>query len=264
MRLGYNNAPNLALWWLDGYFDFDTDQSARMRAELQGLQKWHRAQELPQFIEVFKNLQASASQPVTGEQVCSLYAYLQTRVQAIGDRLAPALADLAPTLQTTQLAHIAREYDKRNQQWREEWMEGTPAEVVDRRVKLLVDRAESFYGRLEPAQLAAFRSQINNAGYDVNLHYREMLRRQQDALQVLRELRTAGLADPRAQGQMRALVARTLHSPDPVYSQYQAKFSAQSCAAVATMHNSTTPSQRLRLAQTLQDYENDVRALLAP
>ena len=262
LRLGYNNAPSLALWWLDGYFDFDTEQSEHMRAALQGLHKWHRAQELPLFIELLQNLQTSAAQPVTGEQVCLLYGYFQTRVQLTAERLVPALADLAPTLQPAQLEHITREYDKRNRQWREEWLEGTPAEIVQRRVKKLVDRAESFYGTLESAQLAVLRTQLTQASYDGNLHYREMQRRQQDAVQLLRELRTAGAPEP--QVRLRALVARSLHSPDPVYSQYQARFSQQSCAAIAALHNSTTTSQRLRLAQTLQDYQNDLRALAAP
>ena len=264
LRLVYNNAPNLSLWWLDGYFDFDGDQSERMRAELQGLQKWHRAQELPLLAEVFKNLQASATQPVSAEQVCGLYTYLQTRAQAASDRMAPALAALAPTLQAQQLDHIAREFDKRNRQWREEWMDGTPAEVSERRVTRLADRAESFYGRLEPAQLAVLRTQLGLAGYDAALHYREMQRRQQDALQTLRELRTGAVAPARAQTELSALIGRSFKSPDTLFQQYMARFTAQSCAAVAAMHNSTTPTQRQRLAQTLKDYEADVQTLIAP
>lgn len=264
MRLVYNHAPNLSLWWLDGYFDFDSDQSERMRADLQGLQKWHRAQELPLFAEVFKNLQASAAQPVAAEQVCGLYAYLQTRAQVASDRMAPALALLAPTLQADQLDHMAREFDKRNRQWREEWLDGTPSEVTDRRVNRLVERAESFYGRLDPAQLTVLRTQLGLAGYDAALHYREIQRRQQDALQTLRELRTGSVAPARAQAELSALIGRYFKSPDPAFRHYTARFTAQSCAAVAAMHNSTTPAQRQRLAQTLQDYEADVHALVAP
>ena len=264
LRLVYNNAPALSLWWLDSYFDFDSDQSERMRADLQGLQKWHRAQELPLFAEVFKSLQTPATQPVNAEQVCSLYTYLQTRAQVASDRMTPALAVLIPTLQPGQLDHMAREFDKRNRQWREEWMDGTPADVTDRRVNRLVERAESFYGRLEPTQLAVLRSQLGLAGYDVTLHYREVLRRQQDALQTLRELRTGAAAPARAQVELSALIARSFKSPDPAFRQYTTRFTAQSCAAVAAMHNSTTPTQRLRLAQTLKDYEADVSALVAP
>jgi hypothetical protein len=264
LRLVYNNAPNLSLWWLDGYFDFDSDQSERMRADLQGLQKWHRAEELPLFAEMFKNLQVSAEQPVTAEQVCSLYAYMQTRAQVASERMAPALGALAPTLQPNQLDHIAREFEKRNRQWREDWMDGTPVEVTDRRVKRLVERAESFYGRLDPAQLTVLRTQLGLAGYDVQLHYREMLRRQQDALQILRDQRSGEAGNAGAQTELRALIGRTFRSPDLAFRQYTARFTAKSCAAVAAMHNSTTHTQRQRLAQTLKDYEADVQALTSP
>ena len=264
MRLVYNNAPNLSLWWLDGYFDFDSDQSERMRADLQGLQKWHRTQELPLFAEVFKNLQATAAQPVSDEQVCTLYAYLYARLQVTSDRMVAPLAALAPTLQAAQLDHMAREFDKRNRIWREEWLDGTPADILERRFKQMVDRAESFYGRLGPTQLDVIRSHISLSGFDAPLHYRESRRRHQDALKTLRELPTSSMDNPVAQAQIRALMARTFNSPDPVYRQYTARFTAQSCAAVAAMHNSTTPAQRLRLAQTLKDYEADVRALAAP
>lgn len=264
LRLVYNNAPNLSLWWLDGYFDFDSDQSERMRADLQVLQKWHRTQELPLFTEVFKNLQASAAQPVTAEQVCGLYTYLQTRAQVASERMAPALALLAPTLRADQLDHMAQAFDKRNRQWREEWMDGTPGDVTDRRVNRLVERAESFYGRLDPPQLAVLRTQLGQAGYDAALHYGEIQRRQQDALQTLRELRTGAIAPARAQAELSALIGRYFKSPDPAFRQYTARFTAQSCAAVAAMHNSTTPTQRQRLAQTLKDYETDVLALVAP
>jgi hypothetical protein len=261
VRLGYSTAPNLAYWWLDGYFDFDNTQTARLRTDLQSLHAWHRADELPLYAEVLKNLQASAAQPVNPEQVCNLYGYLQTRVQAISDRFAPTLATLAPTLQPAQLEHIAREFDKRNRQWREEWLDGTPAERFGRRVKQLVERAETFYGGMEAAQLAAVRTHVAESGFDAAVNYRETLRRQQDALQTLRDLRAPSVTDIHALAEMRALIARSLASPDPAYREYADRLTTQSCAAVAAIHNSTTPAQRNKLAQTLQNYGNDVRAL---
>ena len=49
-RLAYNNAPTLAYWWLDAYFDFDSSQSLRMRNDLQSLQDWHRQEKLPAVV----------------------------------------------------------------------------------------------------------------------------------------------------------------------------------------------------------------------
>ena len=38
VRLGYNNGPTVIYWWLDSYFDFDSEQSLRMRNDLQAVQ----------------------------------------------------------------------------------------------------------------------------------------------------------------------------------------------------------------------------------
>lgn len=264
VRLGYSNAPNLAYWWLDDYFDFDSPQGEHMRADLQTLHAWHRKEELPLLKDLLKNLQAAAALPVTPEQVCSLYAYLQTRAQVTGEHLAPALAAIAPTLQTAQMEHMAQRLDKRSRQWREEWMDGTPADIAERRVKQLVERAEWFYGRLDAPQMALVRAQMAAVEFDSAVELRESLRRHQDTVSTFRQLHTRSTPDLQAQNEIRALVARSVHSPEPSYRQYFSKISAQSCAVVAALHNSASPNQRQKLMQTLQAYENDARALSTP
>lgn len=264
VRLAYSNAPTLTYWWVDGYFDFDSTQSTRVRADLQALQDWHRKEELPLYAQVLKNVQASASKTVTPDEVCSLYSYALARMQMLAERAAPTLAALAPTLESAQLEHVAHAFDKRNREWRAEWMDGTPAERTQRRVDKLVERAESFYGRLDAAQLAAVRANVTQSLLDVELSYRETLRRQQDTLQTLRDIRTGNMAPERAQAAVRALLARSFNSPDPVYRKYLADLTTQSCTAVAQLHNSTSAAQRVQLVLALRDYEDDVRALLPP
>ena len=61
VRLAYNNAPDLTYWWLDGFLDLDSAQSARLRNDLNALQAWHRKEELPAVAEMLKNLQAAVS-----------------------------------------------------------------------------------------------------------------------------------------------------------------------------------------------------------
>jgi hypothetical protein len=264
VRLGYNNAPGLATWWLDDYFDFDADQSARLRTELEALMAWHRKDELPQFAEKLKNLRETAVQPITQEQVCAVYAFTVTRMQSTAERLVPTLAGITPTLQATQLEHLARQFDKRNRDWRKEWMEGSAAERIDRRVEKLVDRAESFYGRLNAQQRSALRTNVLNSAFIPELSYREVLRRQQDTLQTLKALRSGTYPEGQTQAAIQALLERSLTSPDAAYRQYLTTMMAQSCTSIANLHNSASPSQREKLAQVLQGYENEVRALMRP
>ncbi len=261
MRLGYNTAPTLAYWWLDGYFDFDGEQSLRIRADLQAVQDWHRKEELPQLILALKELQAMAPKPVTPAQVCATVTNLQTRVQVTLDRVVPSIAAIAPSLQAAQIEHIAREFEKRDKKWRGDWLEGTPTERAERRVKQIVDRAESLYGSLEATQIAIVKAHIQSSSFDGPRHHREMQRRQKDALQVLSTLRTTKVAPAQAVADIRGLLERTFKAPDPAYRQYLDRLTQESCTATAAVHNSSTNAQRAHLLQALQDYEADAREL---
>ena len=261
VRLGYNTAPTLAYWWLDTYFDFDGEQSLRLRADLQAVQDWHRKEELPLLIQALKELQGMALKPVSPAQVCATVASLQTRIQVTLERAAPAIAAIAPTLQADQIAQVAGEFSKRDKKWREDWLEGTQAERTERRVKQIVERAETLYGSLEPAQIAIVKAQVQTSSFDGLRNHRELQRRHKDALQVLNTLRTGKATPAQALSDIRGLLDRTLKAPDPAYRQYIERMTQESCAATAAVHNSSSSAQRAHLLQTLQDYEADARAL---
>ncbi len=262
-RLAYNNAPSLAFWWLDAYFDFDSSQALRMRNDLQALQTWHRQEELPLVAAELAALKARARQDTTPEQTCKLAADAQARATAPLQRLVPTLAALAPSLSDAQMLHIERELAKRAIKWREKYLDGTVEDRLDARLKSTRERTEDFYGRLSPAQIGRLRTQIQASSYDAALQYRETLRRHQDALQVLQTIRKTPLAPAAAQAALTGLFERSISSPDPAYRQYQARILQQSCATMTELHNSMNTEQRNKLHESLQGYENDILALLA-
>lgn len=262
-RLAYNNAPSLTYWWLDGYFDFDSSQTLRVRADLQALQAWHRKDELPLIAADLAALKARALQNATTEQTCKLAADVQTRTLAPLERLVNTLAAIAPSLTDAQLAHIDNAFDKNNRTWREDYLDGTPEERIDHRLKQAAERTESFYGRLRSEQLDWLRAQIAASDYDASVQYREHLRRQQDVLQALRQIRTARSTPAQAQVVLQSVLERSFTSPDASYRQYMARILAQGCATMTELHNSMSPRQRTRLLESLQSYEDDVRALMA-
>jgi len=57
------------------------------------------------------------------------------------------------------------------------------------------------------------------------------------------------------------LLDRTLKAPAADYRRYMEQLTNESCAAMAALHNSSTPQQRTRLLDTLKGYEGDARAL---
>lgn len=262
-RLAYNNAPSLAFWWLDAYFDFQGEQSVRMRADLQALQAWHRKEELPLLATELSRIKQWSTQNVNAEQVCKISIDLQARLMAPLERVAGSIAAVAPTLQDAQIRHLEKEFAKRNQDWIREREGATASENMDRRFKKLVERMEGFYGRLRPEQSATLRTQMAATDYDFALRHREMLRRQQDALQVLQQLRSGKIAPAQGTAAIWGVLERGAVSPDPAYRQYFARQTQQGCAIMADLHNSMSPQQRAKFAQTLEDYQEDVRVLQA-
>ena len=263
-RLAYNNAPMLTYWWLDSYFDFDDEQAVRVRNDLQAVHQWHRQQELPGIGADLAALKARALQNATPEQTCKLAEDVKARVTTTLERMLPTIAALAPTFTEAQLLHIEREYEKRNRKWREDFLDGTPDERLDHRFDLLLDRTESFYGKLRPEQRSWLRKQLADTDYDGQIQYKEMLRRQQDALQVLRQLRASKANVAQAQVALAGVLERSTVSPDPAFRHYLARLMDQGCTMMTELHNGMTPAQRTKLQQSLQDYADDVRILLNP
>ena len=88
------------------------------------------------------------------------------------------------------------------------------------------------------------------------------MRRQKDALQTLRALKAGAPSEIHVQAEMRALLLRSRQSPDTTFVQYTERVRSHFCESAAELHNATSPAQRTKLQQTLQGYENDVRALM--
>jgi hypothetical protein len=263
VKLAYNNAQTMSYWWLDSYFDFDAAQSEKVRADLAALQAWHRARQLPAYVNTLEKLQRAAPANVTPEQVCDLLAELKSHAQVLIDQTEPTLAALAPTLTEEQLAHLARQLDKRSRKWHEEWLDGSPAERQARRLKKLAERADMLYGPLEEAQLKLLRTHVAASAFDAASSWRESQRRHQDTLQTLRQIKGGSLDALQVRAALHALLARAITSPDPAYRTYTEKLNQENCRTYAALHNSSTPAQRIKLLDTLKDYAADARALMA-
>lgn len=263
VRLGYNNAPELSYWWLDSFLDFNDPQSTQVRTELAALQAWHRQSELPRYVEVLEKLQRLAPATVTPAELCAVYDEFKPRLQALLDQAEPSIAALAPTLTPEQLLHLQRQLDKRSVKWRAEWLTVSLDERNARRVKQLTDRVEMLYGSLDERQRVLLRERMAALPFDADLRERESQRRHRDVLQTLRQVQNGSGSDTSARAVLHAWLARALNSPDSVYRKQQEMAMHATCQTLATLHNSTTPAQRLAAVKTLQGYAADARSLLA-
>jgi Family of unknown function (DUF6279) len=267
VRLGYNQAPEVLYWVLDGYLNFHEEQTPRVREELARYQQWHRTQQLPAWSQLLQQSQRLMQADSALAPVCALVSEGRKHLGHMLVQAEPALVRVAELTQPAQLAYLERKWASANADWRKEWMPDAPAERLNRRVRLSVDRYEALYGTLSDAQRALVRGQLERSDYDVRISLAERLRRQQDLSQLLTRLSVSPGAQPLEPGQARSLVhafvERLLASPNTAYQQQFEVLLHEGCAGFVQLHNTTTPAQRARAQQVLKGYEDDVRALMS-
>ena len=271
LRLAYNQSPLATYWYLDDYLDFNQSQRPLVKAALEDIHQWHRQTQLPLYIETLEKLQHQMPKDMSAAQACTLYTEIQDRLivtfEGIAERLQSegqkegqggGMQALA-SLDSAQLAHLQKKLAKTNAKYRKDYVDGTAAKLRDKRLEQAVSRAESLYGNLTSKQEALLDARLEASGFEPEAAYAERLRRQQDLLQTLRNLRQASAANMSTN--LGGVFARVAMSPDPNYRDYSQKTRMQACQTFADLHNSMSPEQRLTALRKLQNYELDLRAL---
>lgn len=262
VRLGYNNLDEVAYWWLDGYVDFESTQSPRVRDDLDRLHQWHRRSELPRVQELLQRMERLVPGEVTAAQACELLDDARRRLVAVAERAEPAVVTLALSLTADQLKHLQERYARNNEEYRREWVRASPDERLEQRLERIVERSERVYGELQESQLAVLRQLLARSVFDPQRVLAERQRRQQDMLQTLRQMQAPGLELARARELMRGYFERVQSSPDAAWRAHQEALTQEGCRMLAAGHNATTPQQREAAVQRLRGWQRDLRELV--
>ena len=265
VRVGYNQAPTLAWWWLDGYMDFDATQAPKVKDTLAQWFAWHRSTQLPDYADLLAAAQQQVMQPATPAQVCRWNDDLRVRLTVAFAQGVPLAADLLPLLKPAQLAQLERRYRKSNLEFEEDFLQ-QPDERQKAAIKRTVDRAEMLYGRLDDNQRRLIAAGVAGSPFDPTAWHAERQALQSQTLQTLARLTAGGPARADRESNLaglKALADRVLRAPPGPYRDYQQRLTDYNCEFIARLHNSTTPKQRLAARDRLHGWEEDLRVLAA-
>jgi hypothetical protein len=266
VRIGYNQAPTLAWWWLDGYMDFDAEQSPKAKEALSQWFAWHRTTQLPDYANLLAVAQVQVLQPATPQQVCRWNDELRARLAVALAHGVPMAADLLPALKPEQLAHLERRYGKSNRDFEEDFLQQERAERLKSSIRRTIDRAEMLYGNLNERQRELVAAGVTASPFDPAAWYAERQVLQAEALQTLARLTAGGPARADRASNLaglQALADRVLRAPPGPYRSYQQRLIEYNCSFIAQLHNSTTPAQRQVARNKLKGWEEDLRSLAA-
>ena len=262
IKLVYNQSDDLLYWWIDAYADLQDGQKQLTRDALTEVQRWHRQQQLPEYIALLQKMRAMAPNDITPAQVCAVTEDMKMSFATVLRFVEPASTRLAVQLKPDQLRSVRKRFDKTDKDWRKDWLDPDAEDRLHYRNKQALNRLEDFYGRLDTPQREVLRRWLSESVFDPVMSYAERERRQADTIQTLQRMAQEGSATPQAQALLHGLIERGFNSPNERYRAYNRALWQENCEGFAKLHNSTTPAQRKRMMESLQGYENDFRILM--
>jgi hypothetical protein len=263
IKLAYNNLPDVAYWWLDGYVDFNSAQTPRLREQLPQLLAWHRRNELPKLLALLEKAEQLAPGDLTPAQVCAFGTDVRGSLLATALQASQPGAELASSLGDAQLRQLEIKYAKNDAAYASDWLERSVASQRDKRYGRFLDRGEDFYGTLDDAQRKLLRDIVDRSIFDARRVDAERRRRQQESLAMLRGFSNGAAPMNDVRAGIDAYAQRIAEPPAGPWRDYQRALLQEGCGDIAELHNATRPAQREAAVRRLRGYAQDVRDLIA-
>jgi len=255
LELAYDNADSYLRWQAGRYLDLKNSQAEEFKARVGAFLVWHRSEALPQYArlagEAGKRLERGAS---LADMVWSYDAIRQQAQEGLR-RASAETGDFLDRLTPAQIEYLEKRFAEDNQKFAREWLEGTPAEQRERRLKRLTHTLEDWLGELSGAQRERVRQFNDSAPLSGEMRDRERRRRQAELLAMLRARESARrLADWAAEWD---------RGREPAFVRANREFTDGLLGLLADLERGLSPRQRALAVARLREYARDFQLLAA-
>ncbi len=263
VRLGYDQAEPVLRWWADRHLDLSASQSRWLKDELRQFHVWHRQAELPAYADLVAVVARQSAGDIAAAQVCENIDSAATRLDVLLRQATPLLAGLARQLDAAQLQSLRRRFSEEDREWRDKWLDVPREKRTRQRVDDWIERAESYYGRLNREQREFILQAVLRSSWDPQLSWERRQIRQQQILVTLEKIIRQKPSQSEAESDIQGLIERSMRPDDPRMVAMQRAVQQEACANLAGLHQITSAEQRARARDKLTSYERDFRQLAA-
>ena len=260
VRVGYNQADTLLSWMAHDYFDLDATQRHDFNARLDPLLKWHRQEQLPEYARFLGEIKQRGQRTITPDDATWIMEGAKARYRVLAQKGTQDAAEMMMTFTPDNIRALEKSFDKVNQKFvREYKLDGAVEARKRARLQRTLKLIREWTGSLTHAQevrITALNEAIPSADH---LRHQDRQRRQKEFLALLnarqnkaefsRALRT-WLTD--WEKNRPAEIDTTLNDVNE-----------KRIALYLEVERMLTPQQRTHVLQKIQDYIDDVNALIA-
>lgn len=260
---GYDALPTWVHWQAERYFDLDEAQREIVSRRVDELHQWHRRAQLPKYVEFLREVHDELRSPVDTADVGRWRGRVDEAWEALAERLAPGMAELALSLRKEQIDRLREKLDESNEKAREKFLPAGDGAREKARLERIVGRAEFFLGGLGRAQQRELAPLVAAMPPDEEAWLAEREARQFHLVALLNRLRREQPPRAEATRLCREYLVSMWHSRDARRRQRIERSIEASDALSAQMIAQATPKQREHLSKLLLGYAKDFEKLSA-
>lgn len=188
-KFGYDVLPTWAHWQVERYLNLDDAQREIVGRHLGELHRWHRREQLPEYVEFLREIDDGLRTRIDTADVTRWRERVGDAWKPIAERAAPGLAELALTLRPEQIEHLRERMRKYNDEAREKLMPDGDGAREKARAQRELERAEFALGKLGAAQAREVRTMAAALPPTEEHWFAEREARQQRFVELLERLR---------------------------------------------------------------------------
>jgi len=148
----YNQLDNLIPSYVEGMVSLDSMLEKKVEQRSLLLVKWHRNTQLNQYAEWMRGLQRDISPQLTEEKIHEHIVILERFWESIRLRVDEEMALLLPLLNKAQRKELFSSIDKKNNEFREKYLELSNDERIAEYIDSIIDNYEIWLGELTGEQ----------------------------------------------------------------------------------------------------------------
>lgn len=261
LKLGYNNVDTLLVYAVDRYVDLEDEQEHLLRQRIRGLVSWHRGTQLSDYRELLKTAKNKLNGTVSADDVLAFQREINERLIILGSQAAPDIAQLALTLQPSQIEHLKKKLEADNKKERRDLVQLAGRENLDERSKRYQQRIETWMGSVNPEQRRLVSDTLASRAESEAWWMDERERRQQDFVALLTRIHSEQPTVQTATAWVNEYFHQLKEPPQAARRTAALQFRARNAELIAQIINSATPQQRSALSKKLRGYVDDLATL---
>ena len=257
-NLAYNNAPTVANYYVDEWFDLTSGQSAWLKPRVAKLMVWHRANELPTYRTLINEASQQLEKNTNPEaDVARFYASTRQAVDRLTLQALPDMVAFLQTIETQQIANLEKKFATENEKLTKE-IELTEDRRRAKRLERTIERYEAWMGKLSPPQLALINARIAPLPLTESLRFADRQRWQKEFVALLSAKPSANLLET----ELRTLLLTPEKRRAKDYQSAWQRQQDEMMKLTADLIASASVKQKQAMQKKLGGYAEDLSGLL--